>query len=120
VTVYGVTDTGFIVKPLEVILEELAAAQRATIDPNWNTEADSLAGQYNGIFADQIAQAWEALEAEYYALSRDADGNALDIIGALTGTARRGATKSVVTLTLSLNASITVPAGSIVSVAGDP
>jgi uncharacterized phage protein gp47/JayE len=120
VTVYGVTDTGFVIKPLEVILEELAAAQRATIDPNWNTEADSLAGQYNGIFADQLAQLWEAHEATYHALSRSSDGDALDIIGALTGTARRGATKSVVTLTLSLNASITVPAGSIVSVDGDP
>lgn len=119
-TVYGVTDTGFVIKPLEVILDELAAAQRATIDPNWNTEADSLAGQYNGIFGEQIAQAWEVLEATYHALSRDADGNALDIIGALTGTARRGATKSVVTLTLNLNASVTVPAGSIVSVDGDP
>jgi uncharacterized phage protein gp47/JayE len=120
VTDYGPTPTGFVRKPLEVILEEIAAAQRATIDPNWNTEADTLAGQYNGIIADQIAQLWEVQEAQYYALSRDADNNALDIIGALTGTARRGATKSTVTLTLSLNASTTVPAGSIVSVLGDP
>lgn len=119
-TDYGVTPTGFVKKPLSVILEEMAAYQRATIDPNWNTEADTLAGQYNGIFADQVAQLWEVLEAEYYALSRDADANALDIIGSLTGTPRRGATKSTVTLTLNLNASITVPAGSIVSVNGDP
>lgn len=119
-TDYGITPTGFVVKPLEVILEELAQRQRSEIDPNWNTEADSLAGQYNGIFADQLAQLWEQLEKEYYALSRESDGNALDIIGALTGTSRRGATKSTVVLTLNIDNGITVPAGSIVSVDGDP
>jgi uncharacterized phage protein gp47/JayE len=107
-------------KPLEAILDDVAARQRADIDPNWNTEADSLAGQYNGILGDELAQLWEALEATYYVLSRDADDAALDIVGALTGTAREGATKSRVTLTLDLNANVTVPAGSIVSVEGDP
>lgn len=117
---YGVTATGFVRKPIEAILEDLAARQRSEIDPLWNTEADSLAGQYNGIFADLIAQQWEVQEATYYSLSRDSDGNALDIIGALTATPRNPATKSKVTLTLGLAASTTVPAGSIVSVDGDP
>jgi uncharacterized phage protein gp47/JayE len=117
---YGVTTTGFVRKPIEAILDDIAARQRSEIDPLWNTEADSLAGQYNGIFADHIAQLWEVLEAEYYSLSRDSDGNALDIIGALTATPRNAAKKSKVTLTLALAATTTVPAGSIVSVDGDP
>lgn len=119
-TTYGVTDSGFVLKPLDVIRDEMAAKQRADIDPNWNTESDSVAGQYNGIVADQLAQLWEVSEANSNALSRDADGAPLDIIGALTGTPRRAATTSKVTLTVTLGSGITVPAGSIVSVENDP
>jgi uncharacterized phage protein gp47/JayE len=120
-TVYGVTDTGFVLKSLAAILQEMEDRQRADVDTEWNTDADSLGGQYNGIIGDALAQLWEVHQANYYALSRDgAQGAALDIIGALNGTPRNGATKSKVVLTLSLNAGITVPAGSIVSVLGNP
>jgi uncharacterized phage protein gp47/JayE len=117
---YGVTPTGFVRKPLDVILEEMAAEQRATIDPNLSSDADTVLGQLNGILADQLAQLWEVLEDQDKALSREADGAALDIVGALNNTLRRGATKSLVTLTLNLDAATTVPAGSIVSVDGNP
>jgi uncharacterized phage protein gp47/JayE len=117
---YGVTDAGFVLKPQSAILDELAARQRAEIDPQWNTESDSLAGQYNGIIADAIAQNWEVLQATYHALSRAADGAALDAIGALNSTARRAATKSLVTLTLNLVTGTTVPAGSVVSETNNP
>jgi len=120
VTEYGVTSTGFVKKPLSVILTEIAERQRSDIDPNWSAEADTLAGQYNGIFADAIAQLWEVLEDEYYALSRDAEEASLDVIGALTATARKNATKSTVVLTCNLNNGTVVPEGSIVSVNGDP
>ena len=118
---YGVTPAGFVRKPDEAILEEMAAAQRASIDPAWTAEDDELAGQYNGIFTDQLSQLWEALEATYAAGDRaQAEGAALDNLGELTSTPREGATKSTVTLSLSLNGGITVPAGSIVSALGNP
>jgi uncharacterized phage protein gp47/JayE len=118
---YGVTDAGFARKPLDVILAEFAARQRSEIDPNWNTEADSLAGQMNGIFGDAIAQLWEQLEAVYASGDRgQAEGAALDAIGALTATPRRPATKGTVTLTLAVTAGSVVPAGSVVSVVGNP
>lgn len=120
-TEYGVTPTGFVLKPLPAILLELEQRQRADIDPEWNTDSDSLGGQYNGIVGDQLAQLWEVLEAVSYSLSRDgAIGASLDIIGSINGTRRKPASKSAVPLTLNLNAGVSVLAGAIVSVTGNP
>lgn len=121
-TDYGVSAVGFLRKPLPVILDDLAARQRGDIDPNWNTESDSLAGQYNGIIGDALAQLWEVLEAVYASGDRgQAEDAALDAIGALTGTLRLAATKSTVTLALHFDApAVTVPKGSVVSVLGNP
>lgn len=120
-TDYGVTDAGFVRKPREVILAEVAQRQREEIDPNWNAEPDSLAGQINSIYADQLAELWAAAEAVYSSGDRSlANGAALDAIGALTGTPRRPATKATATLTLAVAAGAVVPAGSIVSAAGEP
>lgn len=116
---YGATPAGFVLKPMPVILAELATAQRATIDPLWNTDSDGLAGQLNGIVGDHLSQLWEVLQDTAVMLSRESDGQALDNIGALAGTARDGATKSSVLLTCNINAGVTVPAGSVVSRAGN-
>jgi len=118
---YGITPTGFVIKPLPVIEAEMAAAQRQDVAANLNTSAGALAGIWNGIIAARLHELWELEQAAWNADdpngAEDAD---LDQASDLTGTRRRAATKGRVDITLNLDAGITVPAGSIVSQSGNP
>lgn len=117
----GVTTTGFVLKTIEEILDEIGQAQLATIDPALDISPDQPLGQINGINAKKLAEAWEALQTAYNAFNRGAaEGALLDAIGLLTGTKRLPATKSSVVVTLDLDAAITVPADSIIAVDGQP
>ena len=120
---YGLLSTGFVEKPLAVILDEVAAAQRAlpALGADWDTSAESPGGQINAAIGAQLASAWEAIGVVYR--SRDARAASfagLDAVCSLTGTTRTAATKGTVTLTVNLNAGVTLPAGSIAHVAGQP
>jgi hypothetical protein len=64
---YGVIPEGFNEKTLDVLLEELQEAERAAYGPNINTQADSVLGQLNGIYADKLAELWEVALAIYRA-----------------------------------------------------
>ena len=87
-----VTTAGLEIKTVETILSELAARQRADIDVNLNTAADSPMGQVNGIFAAQLREAWEVLGVAYNGFNPDAvEGFLQDKLSALTGTLRRAA-----------------------------
>lgn len=120
---YGLLSTGFAEKPLDVILAEIAAAQRASpaLGSDWDTSAESPGGQINAAFGAQLASAWEAVGVVYR--SRDprfASFAGLDVVCGLTGATRRAATKGTVTLSVVLGAGVTIPAGSIAHVAGQP
>lgn len=120
---YGLLSTGFSPKTLQVILDELAAAQRASsaLGDDWDTSAESPTGQLNLSIATEQASAWEALELVYNSRNpRNASFAGLDSVCALTGVERRDATKGTVTLSVTLNAGVTLPAGSVVYVAGQP
>lgn len=117
---FGITDDGFVAKTQNDILDELDTYQKANIDSALNTSAGSVLGQLNAIFSDQVREAWELIEGVYNGFYPDtASGAQLDQVAALTGTTRQAATKSTVTLTLTLDAGVTVPAGSVVSVDGN-
>lgn len=113
---YGLTTEGFVIKPLEQILADIQARQRASLHPALNQTADSVLGVLNGIFAEKIRQNWELNEAVYHASDPDAaQGASLDNVAALCpGTIRRAATKSRVTATCNLDAG-TYPAGTLVA-----
>jgi len=120
---YGLLTTGFVEKPLATIMAELEAAQRASpaLGDDWDTSTESPTGQLNGTFAAQLASAWEAVGVVYR--SRDPRFGSfagLDAVCSLTGTERRAASKGTVTLSVTLNAGVTLPAGSIAHVAGQP
>jgi uncharacterized phage protein gp47/JayE len=121
-TVYGLTTDGFVEKTGPQILADLAAAQRASpaLGADWDaTSAESPEGQINGIFTAALASAWEAIGLVYR--SRTSEGASfagLDALAGLTGTTRRAATFGTVTLTLSVGAGRTIPAGSVAHVAG--
>lgn len=98
-TTYGVTSTGFVIKPLDVIKAEIEEQQRADIHPALNQTATSVLGQLNGIFAAKVREVWELAESVYNAFNPDsAEAAALDNAVALCpGIIREAATKSTVT-----------------------
>ena len=117
----GLTSTGFKRKTVEEILAEIEADERSLLGPNLNTEAETPIGQFNGIFASKLGEIWELAEAVNSNQFPDtATGFGLDGVSSITGTFRNAATKGTVTLKLTLGVAITVPAGSIAAVSGDP
>lgn len=120
--VYGVTPTGFLRKPLQAILADLASTQKTTIAATLNTSTTSVLGQLNGIFARELAICWEQIEIAYHSNDPDAaEDMLLTMLCKLTGTVRRPATPSTITLTCGLLVGTTLIAGtSFASVDGRP
>ena len=120
-TDYGVTPQGFNKKTLEILLSDIAAAQRATFGEAFDTSTSTPQGQLNGTFASALAEAWELLEAAYHGFDPDAAADyLLTVLAGLTGTERRPAAPSTVALTLNLNAGATVNAGALIAHASRP
>ena len=114
---YGVIPEGFNEKTLDVLLEEIQEAERTAFGPNINTQADSVLGQLNGIFADKLAELWEVALAVYRAQYPDsASDEALDNVSAITGIVRLAAQPSTATLLLNLNNGVSVAAGKVVRI----
>ncbi len=115
----GLTANGLEVRTQAEIQALLEDAMEAAL-PGVNWRAGPLQ-QFIGILSEELAVGWEALAALYAAPYPDsATGILLDQVAALTGTTRRAATRSTVTATVNLNAGVTLPAGSIAAVAGNP
>lgn len=117
---YGWTVNGLVIPAIGnadtpgTILGDLAAAQRATLDPNLDVEADSPMGQLNGIWAERERSIWEALQVAADGFNPDAaEDFQLDSLSAITGTKRGAATASTVKVTLNIDANKTIPAGTI-------
>jgi uncharacterized phage protein gp47/JayE len=122
---WGLTVYGFRAKTLEEIVDTIETRAKAEIldsegRPLLNTKAGPV-HQLIGIFASEARVVWEVVEAVHGATDPDrASGAALVSVGALTGSEKLGATNSTVTATVTLGAGVTLPAGSIASVDGDP
>src|SRR5215471_14125152 len=87
------------------ILGDLAGSQRALIDANLDTDADSPLGQLNGIWAERERLIWEALAVAYNGFNPDAaEDFLLDAVSAITGTKRAAATKGTVKVNLNIDA----------------
>lgn len=115
----GLTQNGLEIRTqpeIQALLEE--ALELAF--PGANVRAGPL-HQLVGILSEELALAWETLQAVYSAAYPEgASGSLLDQVAALTGTRRRAATRSRVLATANLNAGTTLPAGSIAAVEGNP
>lgn len=117
----GLTSTGFVKRTLEDILAQYEADEIAEISPSLDASSSSPVGQINGVIGKSASEVWDELEAVYTAGDPDKnEGDGQDAICAITGTTRNPATNSYVAETLGLNAGVTVPAGSVVSVLGNP
>ena len=114
---FGVVPEGFAIKDSATIIDEMEQDQRSDIRSDFNTQADSLAGQLNGVVGDKLAEIWEVMGAVYRARQPDsASDEALDNVAAITGAERLAAASSTVNNDLNLDAAVTVPLGSIVSI----
>jgi hypothetical protein len=120
-SIFGVQTTGFVEKTLQDILEEIEEAERAAFGPGINVQADSVFGQLNGIYADQLSELWEASTAVYQAQYPDsASAAALDNVAAITGVTRLGATNTRVPVICTGTPATALPVGRVVSTnAGD-
>lgn len=118
---FGITPTGFVIKRLEDILQGLGDKQRAAFGALLDTATETELGQLNGTFASGLSECWELLEACYHGFDPDAAADyLLTVLAALTGTERRAAKASTVTLTLNLDDGTPVPAGSLVAHSARP
>lgn len=116
---FGVTVAGFLAKDLDTIRTELREAFVRALGAV-NVEASPI-HQLIELYANRERTLWELAESVYAASDPDsASGAALDALGALTGTPRDPATSSTVTLSVTLEATTTLPAGSVASVTGNP
>lgn len=117
----GISAAGFTVKTIQEILSEIQQAEKDTIHPSLNVATTTPLGQLNGIYSEREALLWELLRVAYSAFDPDsAEGWLLDAICALTGVARRDASRSLVACVVNLDAGATLPAGSTAHVLDQP
>lgn len=91
---YGVQPTGFVRKPLSVILAEIEAAMVSEFGPGVVQTPQSPLGQVNGLFADLVAELWERNEDLYQSYDPDqAEGLRLDTLARLRLIFRAGKTE---------------------------
>lgn len=113
--VFGLTTQGFNPARLEDVRQAIIDDLKDAFGQNIQTGADSVLGQFIGIFAERFAGLWETSQDVYAAgYIASATGQSLDDLVALAGIARRGATFSLVTLTLAGMPGTIIPAGSVV------
>jgi uncharacterized phage protein gp47/JayE len=109
VTTYGLTDDGFLIKPLSAITESVNARLAAGIGM---VPTGALAKMV-GVLCLELSELWELGEAVNAAQDPDAaTGAQEDAVCAITGTSRDPARASAVDLTLTGTPTTLVPAGS--------
>lgn len=101
----GVTPQGFERDSVQTIRARIEARQLTNISQGLDVSDESPLGQINGIFAEMLGEAWEALEAAYNAFDADkAEDVTLTNLAKVTGTVRRGARPSRVVASCNLDA----------------
>lgn len=114
---YGVTSTGFVIKPLDTIESEVEASLKTELGAYVNTLPSSVLGNLKSLFAEREHSLWQLAQAVYAAGFFDsATGQSLDNLGALVGAKRLSASKSTVTLTVTLDATTTLATGAQVRI----
>jgi len=113
---YGISETGFKRKRLDLLLEELNAEMKAVFGDNFNVSPESPDGQINGVISESNANLWELVEEAHNSYNPSAaTGVSLSNVVQFNGITRLPATPSRVQLTLSGNAGLLIPVGSLVS-----
>jgi uncharacterized phage protein gp47/JayE len=116
-TIYGVTPTGFVMKPLVAIKADLEGAYRASYGQEIDLSPAGPMGLEIGINAERIAEVWQLAQAVYSSEYPDsATGVPLDEVASITGTTRLPATYSTVPAVLIGTPGTVVGSGRVVGV----
>ena len=110
---YGVTDAGFVRKPLNTIIGSLNNKFTAEFGSNFDVSPESPDGQVIGVVADEIDQCWNQAQQVFNSYRPGAvSGVGLDNVCELTGAVRYVNEHSKVTVVCGGTAGTLVPAGS--------
>src|SRR5574344_1588346 len=86
---YGLTDSGFNIKRLPIIKEEIETSLRNRINQNIDLRAESIFGQFVGLESEMATIFWEVLQDIYLSQYPDyATGNSLDYVVSINGITR--------------------------------
>lgn len=112
----GVTEEGFLRKPLEDIVEEKNTSMREIYGNDINLDPESTDGQMVGIQALSDDDLWQLAEAAYNNSDPDqATGMALSGLVKLNGITRQPATRSTTILAFTGNNGVVIPSGTLAS-----
>lgn len=112
---YGVTDKGFVTKPLDAIVSAINARFVAAFGSTFDVSPESPDGQVIGIVADEVSSCWDQAQHGFNAYRPGSmEGVGLDNICELTGAVRYVNKPSSVTVVCSGSSGTVVPAGSLV------
>ena len=119
-TEYGVLDTGFCVKPLDVLIAEAAALSITLFGTNIDTTDSSPLGKVFQNNSAEMSILWENLNTVYLAPHLDdASGVNLDAITELLGVNRKRAVRSTGYAMFSGVPGTTVPGSTVIKTTGD-
>lgn len=117
----GLTSTGFEAKTTAEILASIEAAQKAALGTDLDVSPEQPLGQMNTIVASALRELWELAGVLYAArVPAGASGAALDGVAEITAVERLAATYGTTTLSVTLGAGVTLAAGAVASVTGQP
>lgn len=117
----GFSSTGFEVKTLEEILDEVAQEQIDSISEELDNGPESPLGHINASHANQDVKLWELGQEAYAAcVPSQASGQALDDVCSITGTLRDPATYSQVNCNCTLAAGAYAAGALVAHPTGDP
>lgn len=113
---YGITSAGFVIKPLQVIKNELETEFKNRFGESLDVSAESVAGQIIGNTALKLANIWELAAAVYASFNPDsAEDAAQDGVCAMVGVVRNQHTKTLVWVILYGAQGTSISAGHLVS-----
>jgi uncharacterized phage protein gp47/JayE len=113
---YGVTDKGFVRKPLSAIIDSLNSKFTGEFGSTFDISPESPDGQVIGIVADEVDSCWNQAELVFNAYRPGAmQGVGLDNICELSNTTRYVNEPTAVTVLCAGASGTVVPAGSIVT-----
>jgi hypothetical protein len=121
---FVITPEGVEIPTLEDLLTRTREELRAEIDATLDVSAESPEGQMAGVILSHLREAYEALQEVSDLSPRDAEGAKLDLVASLTGSRRRGATKTrfagARSIEVNLDAGATLEAGAVAHVIDNP
>lgn len=118
----GLGSTGWVPKTVDELRQEAEETIRTALGDDVDVSAESVFGPLIAALATKLGELWELVGSVYNArVPAGASGAALEALCELApGIERRAATKGTVTLSVTLNAGVTLPTGSRTSVSGEP